>query len=139
MRVPSLGTRIFFGNMNSQKVGFFGIRCSQPAICLDRQQERRGCTEGSFYLLFFLKVEIGVYKYGEMPSQRYRVRVLSLPKRSVGRCEGRGFFIVPIFLLRGREQLDVLLDLRLVLFWAWSLSVNSFRFLSKVISWYLDL
>ena len=30
--------------------------------------------------------------------------------------EGRGFFMAPNFLLRGREQLDVVLDLRLVLF-----------------------
>ncbi len=64
-----LGNPHFFWEYEFQKVDFFGIRRSQPTICLDRQQEWRGCTEGSFYLLFFLKFEIGGYRYGGMPVQ----------------------------------------------------------------------
>jgi hypothetical protein len=48
-----LGSSHFFWEYEFQKVGFFGMCCSQPAICLDRQQEQRGCTEVfPTYLLF---------------------------------------------------------------------------------------
>ncbi len=47
-----IGNSHFFLEYVFQKVRFLGIRHAQSAICLDRQQEPRDCTESfSTYLL----------------------------------------------------------------------------------------
>jgi hypothetical protein len=82
MRVPRQGTRIFFGNMNSKKVGFLELDARNPLFTL-MGNRNRGAVLKFFRLTGLVVREQANYQLPEPHVCRLTV-VLGVPKKIDG-------------------------------------------------------